>query len=201
MGCRNLRRAVIWLSLPLLAGLAGRAGADAGYYQPTGVENHVVIYLGSIAVDGQRAVYHALQDIKVALDQPLSSDPKLAEVMVCRLADELGTHAKQVLICGTNRALLQNRDLMQVMVASGGGVQTPGAETCSDAACGGRVVGILGDSISSQPHLYLMQQVNGPSLNALLASIPYPTYVRQFRVPTPVSTLAPIISPMMRGLR
>lgn len=196
MGRRIRRRYAIGFSLLLLAGFAGRAGADAGHYQPTGVENHVVIYLGSIAVDGQRNVYHALQDIKVALDQPLSSDPSLAEVMVCRLADEIGTHAKQVLICGTNRALLQNRDLMQMMVAYGGGVQTPGAEACIDASCGGRVVGILGDSISSQPRLYLMQQVNGPSLNALLASIPYPTYARQLRVPTPVSSLAPIISPI-----
>ncbi|HEX2667115.1 MAG TPA: hypothetical protein VHP13_01970 [Gammaproteobacteria bacterium] len=181
-----------WFSLPLLLALTARAGAD----EVQGFGNHTVIYLGSIAVDGQRNIYHALQDIKVALDQPLSSDPKLAEVMVCRLADEIGIRAKQVLICGTNRALLQNRELMQVIAAMDGGLEMPGAQACGDAACGGRVVGILEDSINMQPHLYLMQQVNGQSLNALLASIPYPSYGRQLRVSTPVSTLAPIISPV-----
>src|SRR6185503_18605767 len=60
----------------------------------------------------------------------------------------------------------------------------------SNAACGtrrspGQVVGILSDSINSQPHLYLMQQVDGPTLEAILALIPYPEISSGMAKPAP----------------
>ncbi len=157
------------------------------------ISGRAVIYLGSIAIDGERRVYEALQDIKVALEQPLSSDPRFADVMVCRLADEIGKRAKQVLICGSNRALAQNRELMQTVVAAG----LICNRDCGDRPGPGQVVGVLNDSINSQPRLYLMQQVNGPSLEALLATIPYPAINSGSPKPAPWLPRAP--SPSICG--
>lgn len=172
---------------------AAAAGTGAGDALVDSVGEHMVIYLGSIAIDGQRQIFQTLQDIKVALEQPFSSDPRLADVMVCRLADELGSHAKQVLICGTNRTLAQNRELVRTVIAAS--IST--GNGCGPDGCGMPLVGVLDQSVNSLPHLYLMQQVNGPSLQALLASIPYPSIGSGSAKPAPWLPRAP--SPSICG--
>jgi len=144
---------------------------------------YVVIYLGKVAVGGQKEVYETLQSIKVALEQPLSNDPKLADVLVCRLTDDIGTHAKQLLVCATNRTLQKNRDVLQASMDSSladadpplGGDGHGGSSTaCISGSCYENTVNLLNETINNQPHHYLKQQVNGTSLRSLLNTIPYP---------------------------
>jgi hypothetical protein len=187
---RHIRLFTLLAFLSAALPRAAAAGTDA---LVDSVGEHMVIYLGSIAIDGQRQIFQALQDIKVALEQPLSSDPRLADVMVCRLADELGSRSRQVLICGTNRSLARNRELMHTVIAS----SSPAGGDCGPVDCGTPLVGVLDASVNSMPHLYLMQQVNGPSLQALLASIPYPAIGSGSAKPAPWLPRAP--SPSICG--
>ncbi|MGH8292987.1 MAG: hypothetical protein ACRESA_05885, partial [Gammaproteobacteria bacterium] len=58
--------------------------------------NNIVLHLGKIKVKGQKQIIKTLQAIKVALNQPESSDPKLQNVVVCRLTNDIGSHANQI---------------------------------------------------------------------------------------------------------
>lgn len=154
------------------------------------------IYLGDIAVGGQKEIFEALQDIKLALDQPLSTDPKLAKVVVCRISDDIGSHAKQLLICGTNEVLNKNVEMLQTVMSSslgnhdtpGGGDSPKGGNTaCDSVYCYEDSLSILNQSLANTRHHYMKQQVNGASLHALLAKIPYPKQVQ----PIPASTTVP----------
>jgi hypothetical protein len=167
--------------------LSAPAGADdllQGKLNDTGKQDpYLVIYLGKVAVGGKKEVYETLQSIKVALEQPLSNDPKLADVMVCRLSDDIGSHAKQLLVCATNRTLNQNREVLQTAMDStladtdppAGGDSSKGSSTaCISGSCYENTVNLLNETINNQPHHYLKQQVNGASLRGLLNTIPYP---------------------------
>lgn len=182
--------------IPLLAALScfSARAADPDSEADYGTS---VLYLGKIGVTGQEAILGALQDIKLALAQPLSNDPRLADVMVCRLADDIGTHAKQLLICGTNRVLNQNRALLQATMSSflgnanppAGGDGHGGSSTaCSASSCFEEDVGILNETVNSQSQHYIKQQVNGAALRALLAKLPYP---QQIAVPAAATVPAP----------
>ena len=95
----------------MLCAMPAMAHMDGG---PAGSEDkNMVMYLGNVAVHGQYKITKTLQAIKVALAMPYSTDPKLADMMVCRLEDKAGSHVQQVLICGTNRLLAQQRASLQ----------------------------------------------------------------------------------------
>ena len=156
------------------------------------------IYLGDIAVGGEREIYEALQDIKLALDQPLSTDPKLAKVVVCRINDDIGSHAKQLLICGTNEVLNKNKEILQQVMSSSlsnhdspdHGDNPQGSSTACDIVyCYEDTLSILNQSLENTRRHYMKQQVNGASLHALLAKIPYPRQVQP--VPAAATVLAP----------
>ena len=160
-------------------------------------DNQATIYLGDIAVGGQREIYEAMQDIKLALQQPLSNDPKLADVVVCRIADDIGSHAKQLLICATNRVLNQNKEILEAAMSStlgdadaatGSGDSSKGSPTgCMSANCYAENLGILNISLQNMRHHYMKQQVNGAALHALLSKIPYPSQPQ----PAPAAGTAP----------
>jgi hypothetical protein len=163
-------------------------------------QDPATIYLGDIAVGGQREIYEALQDIKLALDQPLSTDPRLAKVVVCRIADDIGSHAKQLLICGTNEVLNQNKEVLQTVMSNSlpdldapqgkdghGGNST----ACATVSCYEESLSILNQSLSRTRKHYMKQQVNGASLHTLLAKIPYPKQVQA--VPASTTVLAPAV--------
>jgi len=168
----------------LASALAGADDLQQGKLNTTSNQDpYLVIYLGKVAVGGKKEVYETLQSIKVALEQPISNDPKLADVMVCRLNDDIGSHAKQLLVCATNRTLNQNRQLLQTTMDStlanadppSGGDNSRGSSTaCISDSCYENFMTILDESINNQPHHYLKQQVNGASLRSLLNTIPYP---------------------------
>jgi hypothetical protein len=190
--------ALLFLALPCLA----RADAllDQTLSKPGKSDAPPTIYLGTVAVGGKTEILEALQDIKVALDQPFSNDPKLADVVVCRLSDDIGTHAKQLLICATNRELAKNKELLQTLMsasladadAPSGGDNVKGSSTaCASGSCYETTVSILNQSIESNRRHYLKQQVNGPSLHALLQSIPYPQAVQPAPAPGTVTAPAP----------
>lgn len=164
-------------------------------------QDQATIYLGDIAVGGQREIYEAMQDIKLALDQPLSTDPKLKDVVVCRITDDIGTHAKQLLICATNEELNKNKEILQTIMSTalgnadaptGGGDNAKGSPSgCMSANCYEQSLSILNLSLSNTRRHYMKQQVNGASLHALLAKIPYPKQVQA--VPTSTTVLAPAV--------
>jgi len=195
-----MRTHSLFLASLLLTGLPGLASADElqkdKFNADNGPSEQATLYLGTVAVGGKREIYEALQDIKLALDQPLSNDPKLADVVVCRLSDDIGTRAKQLLVCGTNRVLSQNKELLQTVMQSklgdqpaGGDGHGGGSTACSTGACYENTISILNESLNNMRRHYLKQQVNGASLHALLASIPYPTGVQV--VPAAATSVAP----------
>jgi hypothetical protein len=161
------------------------------------------IYLGDIAVGGQRQIYEAMQDIKLALEQPLSTDPKLANVVVCRIADDIGSHAKQLLICGTNAVLNKNKEILQTTMSNslndtdqplGGDAHGGSSSACSNIGCYEDTLSILNESLSKTRKHYMKQQVNGASLHALLAKIPYPKQVQAIPASTTVQAPAVVTS-------
>lgn len=165
--------ALAWADDPLMGAKLSQAAPD----------DQTVIYLGKVAVAGEREIYEAMQDIKLALDQPLSTDPKLADVVVCRITDDIGSHAKQLLICGTNRVLNQKKEILQTVMstsladtdAPSGGDHVQGSSTaCATEGCYQDTFSILNQSLNVTRRHYMKQQVNGASLHALLARIPYP---------------------------
>lgn len=198
-----LPRLHLALLATLLSALPGLAFGDDlmnNKVQGGGAETPSTIYLGSVAVGGKAHILEALEDIKIALEQPLSNDPKLADVVVCRITDDIGTHAKQLLICGSNKVLAQDREVLQTSMttaladvdAPSGGDNPKGASTaCASGSCYEDSLSILNQSLTAQRRHYMKQQVNGASLKALLAKIPYPQQVRA--VPAADTTPAPAI--------
>lgn len=188
---------VTLLTLPLLLGLSAAALADdlqQDAFSGASRNEPPTIYLGTVAVGGKREIFEALQSIKVALDQPISDDPKLADVVVCRLADDIGTHAKQLLVCATNKVLNENRELLQTAMSTAinsdppkGGDGHGGSSSACMGACFEHAVNILNESLNNQRRHYIKQQVNGASLHALLSSIPYPQDLQ----PVPAATTSP----------
>lgn len=161
------------------------------------------IYLGTVAVGGEKEIYEAMQDIKLALDQPISTDPKLADVVVCRITDDIGTHAKQLLICATNQVLNQNKEILETVMSTALGNTNPpaggdghgGSSTgCNSASCFEDSLSILNQSLNNIRRHYVKQQVNGASLHALLAQIPYPKQVQAVPAATTVPAPAAITS-------
>lgn len=194
----SLLRVSASLALLMLPGLAWADDLVNDKVHQGSNDQNSVIYLGVVAVGGKVNVLEALEDIKLALDQPLSDDPKLKDVVVCRITDDIGTHARQLLICGTNETLRKNRELLQTGMSNAlsdidpnkGGDGSGGSSTgCASGSCFQATASILNQSIDAQRHHYLRQQVNGASLHALLAKLPYPKQARA--VPAAATVPAP----------
>jgi hypothetical protein len=176
---RLLPAVAIMLSLACAAMAAGSAQDNA---QAQHVQNdHMVMYLGKVEVRGEKNIIKTLQAIKVGLRQPYSTDPKLANVVVCRLQDEPGSHLKQWLICGSNRILAANRNALHTAMTAaftstdaGEEPGDPGSLTCMSEECYTQVFSTLSETLNSQPGQYLDTLVNGPSLHNLLQKIPDP---------------------------
>ncbi|HEY3646185.1 MAG TPA: hypothetical protein VGM16_12675 [Gammaproteobacteria bacterium] len=195
----NLRPRTFLLTalLSLLPGLAWADDLiDAKLHQTS--DTQATIYLGAIAVGGQQRILEALQDIKLALEQPLSNDPKLADVVVCRITDDIGSHSKQLLVCATNRELARNKEILQTAMsnalgdtdAPSGGDNAKGSSTaCATGSCYEDSLSILNQSLSNARRHFIKQQVNGASLHALLATLPYPKQVQA--VPASTTVVAP----------
>ncbi|MDE2234917.1 MAG: hypothetical protein KGL13_02740 [Gammaproteobacteria bacterium] len=125
-----------------------------------------VIKLGKIRAKGEKQIIKLLQTIKVALQQPYSSEPKLANVVVCRITNDIGNHAVKPLSCATNRTHAIRQNLYQI------GMLTPIPASKDD----GEVrAGVLSDYLMMLPSNKLQAPVNGPALRALLKKIPDPS--------------------------
>ena len=183
----------------LIAGLPALAMADDLIQQKVNAQGPqaepATIYLGTVAVGGKQEVFEALQDIKVALDQPFSTDPKLADVVVCRITDDIGSHTKQLLVCATNRELVKNKEILQTAMDTAistdppkGGDNHGGSPTTCSGSCFQTTVNILNMSLNNQRRHYIKQQVNGAALRALLAKLPGP---QQTAVPAAATVPAP----------
>lgn len=162
------------LSLPFLVNAVAEPAQGYGANKVSRNDN-AYIYLGKVKVSGQKHIIATLQAIKVGLQMPYSSNPRLANVVVCRLVDEAGSHVKQWLICGTNRVLSQQRDALQIaMDAAVTAGSSTGSANCISGACYERVFSELNVTLNSLPGNYLHTLVNGAALHALLDKIPYP---------------------------
>jgi hypothetical protein len=130
-------------------------------------DNAMTIHLGNIKVKGEREVIKTLQIIKVALKQPLSSDPKLANAVVCRLHDQVGSHLKQILICGTNKDLATRRRAFQIA--------TDGVVAQCGNKCGTQdYVNAWNEVLTTQPGRILQTTITATVLKTLLAEVPLP---------------------------
>ncbi len=143
--------------------------------------DNIVMYLGKVEVRGQENIIKTLQAIKVGLQQPYSTDPKLANVVVCRLQDAAGSHLKQWLTCGTNRNLAANRGYLQTAMLvtaqdtdAGQDGGDPGSITCATSGCYTEEFSVFNEALESLPGQYLHTLVNEAGLRSLLQKIPYP---------------------------
>jgi len=180
------------LGLLLLAAAPAMANMDGG--TPSAEDNNMVIYLGNVEVRGQEKITRTLQAIKVALTMPYSNDPKLANVMVCRLEDKAGSHVQQELICGSNRILAGQRAALQstftVAAAQNSG---PGSTSCTTGTCYQAVFDALNETMESMPGHYLHTTVNGTAFRGLLQQIPMPKYEMPVPQASPQATTAPAV--------
>lgn len=157
----------------MLCAMPAMARMDGG---PTGSEDkNMVMYLGNVAVHGQYKITKTLQAIKVALAMPYSNDPKLADMMVCRLEDKAGSHVQQVLICGTNRLLAQQRaSLQSAFTLAAAQHQPQGGGGCTTADCYKAVFDALNDVLDRTSGHFLHTTVDGSALRNLLQQVPTP---------------------------
>ncbi|MFI4920956.1 MAG: hypothetical protein ACHQAZ_04865 [Gammaproteobacteria bacterium] len=157
----------------ILCALPAMARMDGG---PAASEDkNMVIYLGNVEVRGQNKITQTLQGIKVALAMPYSNDPKLADMMVCRLEDKAGSHVQQILICGTNRLLSQQRASIQSAFTAAA-AQNNGTlgTSCMTAGCYQAVFDALNDVIDRTSGHFLRTTVDGTALRSLLQQVPTP---------------------------
>lgn len=158
-------------TLAILCALPAMARMDGG---PVGSEDKdMVIYLGNVAVRGQYKITETLQAIKVALAMPYSNDPKVADMLVCRLVDKAGSHVEKVLICGTNRILAKQRTALQTAYAIAVAQNSHGTN-CMSSGCYEAVFDALNDVIDQTSGQYLHTAVDGAALNNLLQKVPMP---------------------------
>ena len=180
-------------SLPLILafGLVCALPAAAQLRMDGPADDGAVMHLGQVEVHGQKAITKTLQAIKVALTMPYSNDPKLANVMVCRMEDEAGSHIKQELVCGTNRTLALRRGVLQSNLTVALSQNSPGTD-CASSACYTAVFEQLSETIRSLPGNYLDQTVNGPALRKALNDTPMPT---PDAAPAVAPPAAPVLAP------
>ena len=175
-----------------LAVIPKLASAQEHAQTQTTQDSNAVMYLGKVEVSGQKNIIKALQAIKVGLREPYSTDPKLADVVVCRLEDEAGSHIKQWLTCGTNRNLAANRDnLHTAMAVSAQDSNDPGSMGMCMTDCYTQVFSTFRETLNSQPRQYLHTLVNGPGLRSLLERVPYPAAQQSLTAAPPASTHRP----------
>lgn len=174
---------VISLLLAPLTWAAASAGPPPSAAPPAiswAADNNVSIQLGKVKVTGKMKIIRALQIIKVALKTPESSDPKLANVVVCRLHYAVGSHATQVLRCGTNRDLAKRRDASQR-------ITTSWIANCG-FNCGTQAYfNAWNEVLTAQPGNVLTMEVNGPAFRNLLEKVPALMTEPQTPTPPPAS--------------
>lgn len=133
-----------------------------------------VLRLGKIEVEGTPTVLRVLQIIKQGLHEPYSNDPKLANVVVCRLNEQAGSHIHQTLICATNRAFSTGRDALHTASASSHASQSNA--TCTTTTCltvtDEQTFSVLNETLNSLPGQYLETSVDGAEFRKLLDMIP-----------------------------
>jgi hypothetical protein len=155
----------------------------------TGKNAGKTLQLGKIEVKGEPMVLKVLQMIKQGLMEPYSNDPKLANVVVCRMNLEAGSHISSTLVCATNRVWSEGRDVMHLAGTNAIANETGGI--CTTEACENvetaQIFAPLNDALNSLPGHYLHASVNRPALQSLLQNIP----VHVASTPAPFKTHAP----------
>jgi hypothetical protein len=153
----------------------------------TGNGSNAVLHLGRIDVHGEQAIIRELQAIKMGLRQHFSNDPTVADVVVCTLENQAGSHIMQRLSCATNRGWAQQRNGIQASmtyaqqstnVKEGLPHQRLGSEdvtACSTSSCYQQVISPMDETLGLLPAHYLQVTVDGSVLQALLRKIPDPT--------------------------
>ncbi len=134
-----------------------------------------VIKLGKVTVHG-RKVIRVLQAIKIALREPVSSDPKLANAVVCRIHNAMGSHVRQILTCGTNAALLtRTSEFQTALFAAESGENS---SSCISGACYTLISDAINSVLATQQNGILTQAINGPAFRAMLEKLPMPVPAR-----------------------
>lgn len=151
----------ILIAFTLLLGYTAATFAQSNNTSQAPGSEQPVMQLGKIQVKGEKQIIKLLQTIKVALRQPYSSDPKLANVVVCRITNDIGSHAVQLLTCDTNRTHAKRKALYQTAMMT----PIPNHGNRAD---------VLTEFLSMMPSNRLQAPVNGPELRALLKKIPDP---------------------------
>lgn len=146
--------------------LAARAAGDAvqATHGQTATSSNRDVRLSKVQVNAQKQIFHDLQLIKVALKRPESWNPKLANVMICRLTNQIGSHAVQVLSCGTNAALEKRTEVTELAYTI----------ACTGVCGIGKLANVYNEMVSTRTFSIKSVPVNGPGLRSLLDKIPMP---------------------------
>ncbi|MGA9852880.1 MAG: hypothetical protein WBR15_08125 [Gammaproteobacteria bacterium] len=155
----------------------------------TGKSKTETLQLGQIKVTGQAMILKTLQIIKQGLQEPYSNDPKLANVVICRMNLEAGSHVRSTLICATNRVLSEGRDAIHVAGANAQANETGGI--CEKPSCVNmeyeQIFAPLNETLNSLPGHYLHASVNAPALQGLLQNIPLHVAKTPAKTPAPAA--------------
>lgn len=154
-----------------------------------------VLALGPITVTGTPMVLKVLQMIKIGLDEPFSTDPRMANVVVCRMHDETGSHFTQTLICATNKAWFGMRRATQMGMLNAranetntNGAEGAGSTSCASNGCYAQAFMALNEALAALPGGYLHTSVDGSALRSALKDIPYPKIPGKPATPAPEAT-------------
>jgi len=124
----------------------------------------MVLHLGKLDITGQQKIIDTLLAIKMALHEPVSDSPAVADKVVCRINKETGT-ALEYLDCATNRDLSMRHEYSQEqMLARRTGLPTGGYGEALQQDFDGL--------IASQPNHRLHVPVKGAALLSILNSLP-----------------------------
>ncbi|HEY1992173.1 MAG TPA: hypothetical protein VGH71_06885 [Gammaproteobacteria bacterium] len=150
-------------------GLATPALADDTPPPPTPAQQddwNKVIELGKVDVHASRdeqakQIVAGLKVIKHALKANLSNDPADANVVVCRMNYDTGSHLTAHLMCATNRTMMVYRDQLHAAMMTGTNGQPDGAATQELEHLNG----------VADRHRYFSTKINASELQKLLLQV------------------------------
>lgn len=163
------------LALGALTAMQAAYAADPAPSSTT--QGEPVMYLGRIQVTGEKNIFFTLQSIKVALLRPYSTNPRDADLVVCRIEKSM-TEAVDYLDCDTNRNFAARRDAAQLAFItaqgrSGGGGSNQISEMWNQTLASEEVM--LTNLVVGQPGHKLHVPVNGGAFRKLLDRLPMPS--------------------------
>ena len=124
-----------------------------------------VMMLGDIKVTGEKVIIAVLQQVKAALNRPIDTSKEHADDIVCRIATDTGSRAREYLTCASNAQLARMRFASQNRYL-GAYAQRGSSGTMADPAL------LLEHIVGQVPSHVLRVPLNKSKFDAMMHSVP-----------------------------